>query len=519
MNKNRRFKRSSFLCGILLLLILLFPLLDLVFAQWEDAQISRLTENEFKDFMGSLTLGKNDKLFLLYCEYTTHVVGGPYKYYLMTKEKDQEWSEPEEIGDTSCHLGQGCDYSVTIDPQTEVMHLLYYEGGKIYYSNSERQNWEKDLIDSGYTYSGKLAIDSLGNVHLSLGKCWVSAGEHYVKYYYVTNVSGEWVQQAISPDIFTGPYSYASEHWIEVEREGVVHIVYAGSYYYKHAWNNALGGTTWTTRYIPPPPGAYDWYMITSFTIDINDRLHMTIYTYLYEPRLNRELYYPWVDDTGWAEPEEITSTGWVEGLFVDQNGNVHIIWSLMDYDFDSRDLYYAHKQGVEWISYQILDHYQYYASRRLHFIIDTEGKGHATFAGYYYPNGLEWDSSEIYYMVGSPTAAPEAEEPERVTDFALLQNYPNPFNNTTIIPFTVTRSQVNGSQFIIDSSIHTTLVIYNILGEKVRTLVDEEKLPGEYGVIWDGKDETGKEVSSGVYFCKLKVGDFSETRKLVLIK
>jgi hypothetical protein len=385
MDTKGKFQGLVFLCGTLVLLIFLFSHFDLVFAQWEDAQISRLTENEFRDFMGSLTLGKNDKLFLLYWEYTTHVVGGPYKILLMTKEAGQNWSEPEAIGDTSCHLGEGCDYSVRIDPQTEVMHLLYYEGGKIYYSNSERQNWEKDLIDSGYTYSGKLAFDSLGNVHLSLGKCWASAGEHYVKYYYATNASGEWVQQAISPDIFTGPYSYAAVHWIEAEREGVVHIVYAGSYYYKHAWNNALGGTTWTTRYIPPPPGAYDSYWISSFGMDRSGRLHMTIHTYLYEPTRNRELYYPWVDDTGWGEPQEITNTGWVEGLFVDRNGDVHIVWSLIDYDIDTRDLYYAHKEGVEWLSYQILDHTERYSDSRFHFVVDSEGKGYAAFAGIYY--------------------------------------------------------------------------------------------------------------------------------------
>jgi len=234
---------------------------------------------------------------------------------------------------------------------------------------------------------------------------------------------------------------------------------------------------------------------------------------------------------------EEITNTGWVEGLFVDQNRDVHIVWSQISGDIDYRDIYYAHKDADQWVSYQILNHFQYYAKKSLHFVIDSQGRGHAAFAGYYYPHGLEPDSSEIYYMVGSPTGAAEAEEKQEVSNFALIQNYPNPFNTTTIIPFTVTRSQVNGSQFIVNSPIpttqqsvnssklmvhsplRTTLVIYNILGEKIRTLVDEEKLPGEYRVMWDGKNDSGKEVASGVYFCRLKAGDFSETRKIVLIK
>jgi len=536
MNKNRRFKCSGFLFGALLLLIFLFSHFDLVFSQWENAEITRLTENVSLNGMLSLIIGKDDKLFLLYIEYPPGLYGGRYQTLLMTKEKGKEWSEPEEIGDTCYSSVSRCPIFY-IDPQTEVIHLLYYDTDKIYYSNSQRQNWEKDLIDSGYTYSGKLAFDSLGNVHLSLGKQWVSAGEHYVKYYYLTNQSGEWVQQAISPDIFTG-FGYVAVHWIGVEREGVAHIVYAGSYYYKHAWNNALGGTTWTTRYIPPPPGAYDSYWISSFGLDRSGRLHTTIHTYLYEPQRDRELYYPWVDDTGWAQPEEITDIGLMtESLFIDQDGEVHTVWSSFSGDVGTRDIYYSRRKQGEWTSYKILDHTERYSNMPFLFVIDSEGKGHAAFAGIYYDPVYVQDSTEIYYMVGSPTSAPEAEEREQVADFVLLQNYPNPFNTSTIIPFTVTRSEVNGSRFIVNSPthttqqsvnssqlmvhspLHTTLVIYNILGEKVRTLVDEEKPPGEYRVMWDGKDETGKEVASGVYFCKLKVGDFSQSRKLVLIK
>jgi hypothetical protein len=100
------------------------------------------------------------------------------------------------------------------------------------------------------------------------------------------------------------------------------------------------------------------------------------------------------------------------------------------------------------------------------------------------------------------------------LSGFELLENYPNPFNPTTIIPF-----RVDGSRFMVHSPIHTTLVIYNILGQKVRTLVDEERLPGEYKVIWEGKDDSNREVSSGIYFYQLKTRDYTETRKMVLLR
>jgi hypothetical protein len=95
-----------------------------------------------------------------------------------------------------------------------------------------------------------------------------------------------------------------------------------------------------------------------------------------------------------------------------------------------------------------------------------------------------------------------------------LPQNYPNPFNPTTTIPFTV-----YSSQFIVHSPIHTTLKIYNIKGQLVKTLVDEEKLPGDYNVIWDGKDNSGREVSSGIYFYQLKTKDYTDIKKMVLVR
>ena len=98
--------------------------------------------------------------------------------------------------------------------------------------------------------------------------------------------------------------------------------------------------------------------------------------------------------------------------------------------------------------------------------------------------------------------------------EFELSQNYPNPFNPSTTIPFSV-----YGSQFIVHSPIHTTLKIYNIKGQLVKTLVDEEKLPGNYNIIWDGKDNSGKEVSSGIYFYQLKTKDYTDTKKMVLVR
>jgi hypothetical protein len=109
-------------------------------------------------------------------------------------------------------------------------------------------------------------------------------------------------------------------------------------------------------------------------------------------------------------------------------------------------------------------------------------------------------------------------------TQPGLSQNYPNPFNPTTtiyyVIPSTGHRAKSEGKGE--GSTLHalrTTLTIYNILGQEVRTLVDEMKGPGEYSVTWDGKDDSGREVASGLYLYRLRAGEFSSTKRMMLAK
>jgi hypothetical protein len=96
---------------------------------------------------------------------------------------------------------------------------------------------------------------------------------------------------------------------------------------------------------------------------------------------------------------------------------------------------------------------------------------------------------------------------------FDLSQNYPNPFNPTTTIKYALP-SAGDG-----EGTLPTTLKIYNILGEVVRTLVNEPKSPGVYYEVWDGKDNQGNQVAAGVYFYQLRAAKFSETKKMVLLK
>jgi len=85
--------------------------------------------------------------------------------------------------------------------------------------------------------------------------------------------------------------------------------------------------------------------------------------------------------------------------------------------------------------------------------------------------------------------------------------NYPNPFNGSTHIEYSIAKGG------------HVLLQIFNIQGQLVKTVVDEYKFPGNYAFDWNGKNQSGAPVASGSYFYKLTSGDFTQTRRMILVK
>jgi len=101
---------------------------------------------------------------------------------------------------------------------------------------------------------------------------------------------------------------------------------------------------------------------------------------------------------------------------------------------------------------------------------------------------------------VKEPKVAPQG--------FMLYPNYPNPFNNTTNIPFTLAREE------------EVSLSIFNIIGQKIRTLADKKFLPGHHYLTWNGRSDQNLSQSSGVYFCRIDVGKRGqENLKMILLR
>ncbi len=122
------------------------------------------------------------------------------------------------------------------------------------------------------------------------------------------------------------------------------------------------------------------------------------------------------------------------------------------------------------------------------------------------------WVVSDRPVIVPSlqPTAPP-AQEPENASlqpeIFTLHANYPNPFNSQTTI------------RFVLPESRTVRLAIYDVSGRLVKTLAEGSCNAGEHSVVWDGLNEMGEATSSGVYFYRITAGDWSATRRLVMVK
>ena len=189
---------------------------------------------------------------------------------------------------------------------------------------------------------------------------------------------------------------------------------------------------------------------------------------------------------------------------FPDSVGNLLGFW---DFDgdglkealiesIDGPELFFVNWQTSE-VEFTLGDSQKWYTPVSA-FDIDNDGKYELivdTGAGF----EIWGDGTTIGISGGSPTYTPQA--------YKLSQNFPNPFNPSTKIEYAVQQAG------------HVTIRVFNLRGELVKTLVDQDRPSGEYSAVWDGKNDNGSSVASGQYFYQLSVGDFVTSKKLLLLK
>jgi hypothetical protein len=142
---------------------------------------------------------------------------------------------------------------------------------------------------------------------------------------------------------------------------------------------------------------------------------------------------------------------------------------------------------------------YQAYEAKDVSLVIDQQGIVR------YRGGGV--NISEITSMIDNLLLTNSIDTDHSPEKFKLYQNYPNPFNPTTIISFNI------------DTQSKVSLKVYDNQGRFIRTLLENRMHPGKHDVSWDGRNIHGRPVSAGVYFYVIQTADFTQTKKMILIR
>jgi plastocyanin len=123
------------------------------------------------------------------------------------------------------------------------------------------------------------------------------------------------------------------------------------------------------------------------------------------------------------------------------------------------------------------------------------------------FPYHCEIHTTMLGTVIVSPTSVGDGNSAGIPKNYSLHQNFPNPFNSSTRISFYLPKSG------------NVKLEVYNILGQKIKTLLEKVEEPGAKTIFWDGTDDKGLNASTGIYFYRLTAADFVDTRKMVYLK
>ncbi len=294
-----------------------------------------------------------------------------------------------------------------------------------------------------------------------------------------------------------------------VDRRGWVHIVWQDTrnstqdkreVYYKRSTD---GGATWgqDTRLTFDPNGSSD----QTVAVGKDGRVHVVWHD---DRDGNFEIYYKRSPDGGttWEPDTQLTYTDTtyyvttdLPSVAVDELGRIHVVWQ--DKRSGINSIYYKRQKDSLWEPEVQLTNTPSFGPS---ITVEREGTLHVVWTDYRDGN------YEIYYKRGRQVDISVEESKRTVslpTGVRLYQNYPNPFTSKTTITYQVPNES------------RVSLKIYNIAGEIVKILVDKYQKAGCYKIKWDGKNNVGKILPSGIYFIELSTGEFSQTIKLLILK
>jgi plastocyanin len=419
--------------------------------------------------------------------------------------------------------------------------IKYYPNGNLAWVSTY------DGPASGYDESKAIAVDDSGYVYVT-GLSWGGTGADIATIKYNPDGDTVWVRR------YDGPSSDYEDDWsedIEVDDEGNVYVTGRVNYFIdKSAAGSGSSVDYCTIKYYPNGDTAwvrtYDglassYNVAYALSLDEYGNVYVTgeswgesgtasadyatvkydsdgneAWVMRYDGPAGSEDFSPAVavDAIGYvyvtgASNGDGTYKDWATIKYV--QGAIHHV-SIMDYEFLPQVDTIAVGDNIRWTNYGPHAH-TVTSDAKTSWNSGSIGPGESFIYRFNNPGFYPYHCENYPSMTGTivveatSDVRDETGSRERPSAFTLSQNHPNPFNPTTEIEFTLAKSSF------------VTLLIYDILGRSVTTLISEQLTPGYKSVVWDGRDEQGNQVASGIYFYRVTADDYSLTRKMVLVK
>jgi hypothetical protein len=367
-------------------------------------------------------------------------------------------------------------------------------------------------------YAHAIALVGSGNVYVTGGSVGSGTDEDYATIKYYANGDTDWVRRYDGPIPFQS-YDYATA--IVVDRYGNVYVTgstcdYLLDYDYATIKYYSNGDTAWLRIYDGPGNGEYYEDYAYAIAVDDSGSVYVTGESVGSGTGWDYATIKYYTDgDTAWVRRYNgpANSSDWAWAIAVDNSCNVYVTGMSMSYNpetlsDDYATVKYYPNGDTAWIrSYNGPGNIHTGWCEDIAQAITVDDYGNVYVTGYSQDSVTGYDYCTIKYVQKTSDVKDETSSKEKPAEFGLSQNYPNPFNQATKIEFTLAKSGF------------VTLQIYDTLGRKVRTLVSEHLSSGYKSMFWDGKNDTGKEVASGIYFYQIKAGNFSASKKMLLLK
>jgi hypothetical protein len=384
---------------------------------------------------------------------------------------------------------------------------LFDDYATIKYNSSGVQQWIQKYNGPGNNadIASSIAVDFLGNVYVTGRSAGNGTSYDYATIKYNTDGVQQWVQR------YNGPENSEDDaNSIALDNSGNIYVtgksmkIGSRGFDYATIKYNSSGVQLWVQRYNEQEENNNE---ASSISVDISGNVFVTGKSTGYATssdyatiKYNADGVQQWVQR--YTEPGSGIDAAY--SITIDGLGNSYVTGASMKSEtgvYDYATIKYNSSGVQQWVQrYNGPGNGQDFA-----YSIVIDGSRNVYITGQSTGIGTSADYATIKYSQQIGIQPISSEIPK---SFSLSQNYPNPFNPSTKIKFDIPQdSRLHGNDGVL-------LVVYDILGREVSTLVNEQLKPGTYEVEFDGTN-----YSSGMYFYKLTTESFNETRKMVLLK